>query len=424
MTYVPSHLHTTNGSIGDSIVKIPELVKKAKQLNIPAICVTNHGSLADMYDFYFECISNDIKPIIGCEVYTTDDRMYKEKDARKTGHLILLAKNNIGLKNLLAITADSQLNGFYYKPRTDYDFLEQTDTNGLIATTACLGSDVNKYILKDDLEEAKKLICRLNNIFDDFFLEIQPGDFDEQRKVNKALVKLSRELNIPLIASNDIHYLNKGDYLAHDNHVKNSRKQKDNGKLCYPDKCYYLMEKDELIESLSRSVGKAVAIEAVNNTLLLDKMCNITIKVNGLNLPDFECPKNLSPKTYLEYVCLKKLDKIKDKISNVIEYTDRMYKELDVIDKLYFSSYFLIVRDFMQYAKDNDIPYGPGRGSVCGSLVAYLADITKIDPIKYDLLFDRFLSVHRTGSIPDSNESSYMGTYSVKLCELYYSKVC
>ena len=401
MTYIPSHLHTTNGSIGDSIVKIPELVEKAKQLNIPALSVTNHGSLADMCDFYYECVSKGIKPIIGCEVYTTDDRQYKEKDARKTGHLILLSKNNIGLKNLLAITADSQLNGFYYKPRTDYDFLEQTDTAGLIATTACLGSDVNQYILKDDLEEAKKLIIRLNNIFDDFFLEIQPGRFEEQHKVNKALVRFSKELNIPLIASNDIHYLNKDDYLAHDNHVKNYRKQKDNGKLCYPDTCYYLMTREELINGLIPSVGKDIAIEAVNNTLLLDELCNVTIDIDGLNLPEYKCPYGLSPKKYLEYVCLKKLDKIKNLISNVIEYTDRMYFELEVIDKLQFSSYFLIVRDFMQYAKNNDIPYGPGRGSVCGSLVAYLADITKIDPIKYNLLFDRFLSVHRTGSIPD-----------------------
>lgn len=399
--YVPSHLHTTNGSIGDSIVKIPELVEKAKQLNLPALCITNHGSLADMYDFYFECTSNDIKPIIGCEVYTSSDRLYKEKDNRETGHLILLAKNNIGLKNLLEITADSQLNGFYYKPRTDYDFLERTDTTGLIATTACNFSDVNKLILSGELGSAERLISRLNNIFDDFFLEIQPGNFDEQKIVNKALINFSRKLNIPLIASNDIHYLNKEDYLAHDSHVKNYQKKKYDGTLCYPDTCYYLMTRDELVESLSKSVGEEIALEAINNTLLLNEMCNATIEVDGLNLPEFKCPGTFTPKTYLEYLCVKRIDEIKDKIPDVIEYTDRAYMELDVIEKLGFTSYYLIVRDYMEYAKKNNIPCGPGRGSVCGSLVAYLAGLTKIDPIKYNLLFDRFLSIHRTGSIPD-----------------------
>ena len=401
MTYVPPHLHTTTGSIGDSIIKIPELVKKAKKLNIPALCVTNHGSLADMYDFYFECVSNNIKPVIGCEVYTTDDRKYKAKDAKKTGHLVLLAKDNTGLKNLLSITADAQLEGYYYKPRTDYDYLEQVDTTGIIASTACLGSDVNQLILNEKYDEAKELIKRIDNIFYEFFLEIQPGDFPEQQAVNKKLVEFSRELNIPLIASNDIHYLDKEDYLAHDSHVKSQRKLKFDGTLCYPDKCYYLMDRDELIESLAKSVGKEIATEAVDNSLYINEVANINIEINGLNLPEFNCPKNFKPKDYLEYICLQRLEEIKDKIKDVVEYTDRLYMELDVIEKLGFTSYFLIVRDFIEYAKNNNIPYGPGRGSVCGSLTAYLARITKIDPIKYDLLFDRFLSIHRTGSIPD-----------------------
>lgn len=401
-TYVPCHLHTTTGSIGDSIVKIPELIKKAKKLNLPALCLTNHGSLADMYDFYFECVSNNIKPIIGCEVYTSQDRLSKEKDDRsKTGHLILLAKSNKGLQNLLKITADAQLEGFYYKPRTDYTFLEETDTTDIIATSACCGSEINHYIIKGEYEEAEKLIERLNNIFYEFFLEIQPGDFPEQILVNNKLIEFSRKLDIPLIASNDIHYLDAKDYLAHDSHVKSNRKLKFDGQLCYPDKCYYLMSREELIESLSKTVDEEIVIEAVDNTLYLNEVCNIEINIDGLNLPQFNCPKNFIPKDYLEYVCLQKLNQIKDKISDVTSYTDRLYMELDVIEKLGFTSYFLIVRDFLEYAKSKKIPYGPGRGSVCGSLAAYLCGITKIDPIKYDLLFDRFLSIHRTGSIPD-----------------------
>lgn len=399
--YAITHLHTASGSIGDSILKIKDLVKKAKKLNIPAIAITNHGSMADMYDFYFECINNDIKPIIGCEVYTTDDREAKEKENRKTNHLILFAKNNTGLKNLLSICADAELVGKYYRPRTDFDFLEEIDTTGITATTACVGSKVNQLIIDNNLEEAETLLLRLNNIFEDFYLEVQPGEFDDQLTVNRQLVEFSEKLNIPLIASNDVHYLDVDDYIVHDGHVKVHRKAKLTDALAYPDKCYFVMSYDELLDSLSNSIEIEKAKEAIANTILLADSCDVSINIDGLNLPTFECPKRFTPRTYLEYVCLKKLDKIKHKIKDVSEYTDRIYMELDVIEKLGFVSYFLIVRDFMEYADNENILYGPGRGSVCGSLIAYLADLTKVDPIKYDLLFDRFLSVYRTGSIPD-----------------------
>lgn len=399
--YAIIHLHTASGSIGDSILKIKDLVKKAKKLNIPAIAMTNHGSMADMYDFYFECVSNGIKPIIGCEVYTVEDRELKEKDNKATNHLILLAQNEIGLKNLLTICADAELVGKYYRPRTDLNFLESIDTTGIAATTACVGSEVNQLILDDKLEEAETLLLRLNNIFEDFYLEVQPGEFEDQITVNKQLVEFSNKLNIPLIASNDVHYLDAEDYLAHDGHVKVHRKAKLTDALAYPDKCYYVMSYSELFNSLAASIGKDNAKIAMDNTILLAEKCNVSIEIDGLNLPTFKCPEKFTPKTYLEYVCLKKLDKIKHKIKDVSEYMDRMYMELDVIEKLGFVSYFLIVRDFMEYAKENNILCGPGRGSVCGSLVAYLAGLTKVDAIKYNLLFDRFLSVHRVNSIPD-----------------------
>ena len=398
--YAIVHLHTATGSIGDSILKIKDLVKKAKKLNIPAIAITNHGSMADMYDFYFECVSNNIKPIIGCEIYTTEDREIKEKGV-SSGHLILMAKNNHGLKNLLSICADAELVGKYYKPRTDFTYLESIDTSGIAATTACVGSEVNQLILDGKLDEAKEMLIRINNIFEDFYLEVQPGEFEDQKTVNEQLIKFSEELSIPLIASNDVHYLDKEDYLAHDGHVKVYRKAKLTDDLCYPDKCYYVMSYDELFENLSESIGEEKAKEAIDNTMRLAELCSVNINIDGLNLPEFDCPKNLTPKAYLEYVCLKKIDAIKHKIKDVSEYMERMYMELDVIEKLGFTSYFLIVRDFMEYAKENDILCGPGRGSVCGSLVAYLAGLTKVDAIKYNLLFDRFLSVHRTGSIPD-----------------------
>lgn len=400
MSYAIPHLHTSGGSVGDSIVKIPELVKRAKEIGIKAIAVTNHGSLADMYDFYFECKKEGVKPLIGCEVYSTNDRLYKEKDSKRH-HLLLIAKNNNGLKNLLTICADAELVGKYYKPRTDWNFLEESDTSDIIATTACVGSEVNQYILNDEDDKALSLIKRMNNIFDNFYLEVQPGEFEEQIKVNKFLVNASEQLNIPILASNDVHYVYKEDYLAHDSHVKVQRKMKTDGELCYPDKCYYVMTYDELLDSLAKSIGIKKAKEAINNTISLADMCDVEIEIDGLNLPEFDCPGEFTPKTYLEYVCLKKLNQIQHKIKDINEYQDRMYMELDVIEKLGFTSYFLIVRDFMEYARKNNILCGPGRGSVCGSLVAYLAGLTKIDAIKYNLLFDRFLSVHRTGSIPD-----------------------
>lgn len=400
MSYAIPHLHTSGGSVGDSIVKIPELVKRAKEIGIKAIAVTNHGSLADMYDFYFECKKEGVKPLIGCEVYSTNDRLYKEKDSKRH-HLLLIAKNNNGLKNLLTICADAELVGKYYKPRTDWNFLEESDTSDIIATTACVGSEVNQYILNDEDDKALSLIKRMNNIFDNFYLEVQPGEFEEQIKVNKFLVNASEQLNIPILASNDVHYVYKEDYLAHDSHVKVQRKMKTDGELCYPDKCYYVMTYDELLDSLAKSIGIEKAKEAIDNTISLADMCDVEIEIDGLNLPEFDCPGEFTPKTYLEYVCLKKLNQIQHKIKDINEYQDRMYMELNVIEKLGFTSYFLIVRDFMEYARKNNILCGPGRGSVCGSLVAYLAGLTKIDAIKYNLLFDRFLSVHRTGSIPD-----------------------
>lgn len=398
--YAIIHLHTCNGSIGDSIIKTDELMKRIKELNIPAVACTDHGSMSDMYNFYYECIKNNVKPILGCEIYVTEDRTLKEKTAERY-HMILLAKNNIGLKNLLSICSDAELIGKYYKPRTDIDFLEEIDTTGIIATTACVRGEIPQLILADKIDEAKQLINRLNNIFEDFYLEIQPGDFDDQKKVNKHLCELSEELNVPLIASNDVHYIYQKDYLAHDAHVKVHRKVKIDEELIYPDKCYYVMSYEELFNNLKDSVGENYAKKAMDNTMDLANKCDIDLNIKELNLPTFDCPNDFTPKNYLEYICLRKLEQIKHKISSLSEYTERMYMELEVIEELGYTSYFLIVRDFMEYAKENNILCGPGRGSVCGSLVAYLAGLTKIDAIKYNLLFDRFLSIHRKSSIPD-----------------------
>lgn len=404
MSYAVLHLHTTEGSIGDSIVKIPELVKRAKELGIKALACTNHGSLADIYDFYIECVKHDIKPIIGCEVYLTNDRFQKDKEARDY-HMILLAKNMTGFKNLLNIVSNAQLEGFYYRPRTDMSYLQEHN-EGLICLTACVGGYIPKMILNNEYDEAKSHIGVLRDTFgyDNVFLEIQPGDFDEQYKVNKELINLSKEYDMPLVATNDVHYLLKDDWKAHDFHVRIHRKVKapeDYEETLYPDTKYYLMSMQELYDSFGASYDSEIILNAINNTNIIANMCDIELKTNELNLPDFECPEGFTPRDYLEHICFEKLERIKHKIKDPNQYVTRLLYELEVLEELQFISYFLIMWDLMLYAKNNKIKTGPGRGSVCGSLTAYLCDITKVDPLKYDLIFERFLSVHRKGSIPD-----------------------
>lgn len=404
--YLITHLHTRKGSVGDSILSNEELVKKAKELNMSAICMTDHGSLSNMYSFYYECIENDIQPIIGCEIYLCDDKSIKDKDHKKTYHLILIAKDKKGISNILKIVSDASINGYYYRPRTDLDYIKN-HSEGLICTTACVGGYAPQLILNDKLNEATEHINQLKNIFEnDLYLEIQPGNFEDQVKVNLALMEISKSLDIKLIAANDVHYLNKEDWKTHDFHVRIARKLKapENPEdSIYVDKIYYMMTKEELIESFDYDLyNKDIVLDAIENTNEIQKKCKpYNFNEKGLNLPDFKCPMGYSPKTYIEHLCMERLNEIQYKIKNPSQYIDRIYNELDVIDELGFSSYFLITRDLIKKMESEDIKIGPGRGSVCGSIIAYLLGITKIDSIKYNLLFDRFLSVNRKGSIPD-----------------------
>lgn len=399
--YAPLHLHTTIGSIGDSIVTIPELVKRAKALGIKTLASTNHGSMSDMIDFYLECVENDIKPIIGCEVYLCDDRLEQN---RENYHMVLLAKNLDGVKNLLNIVSNAHLEGFYYKPRTDMEYISKYKDN-LVCLTACVGGYIPQMILAENTDGVKQHLDELVKTFGDcnVFLEIQPGDFEEQRIVNDRLIELSNEFKVPLVATNDIHYIFKEDWKSHDFHVRIQRKLKapeNYNETLYKDKSYYLMSEEELFESFKNIDSKYVN-EAIQNTNVIADMCDIKLNNEELNLPTFKCPEGFTPQSYLEHLAFSRLEEIRDKILNPNEYVTRLIYELEVIEELGFTSYFLIMWDILNYAKVNNIKTGPGRGSVCGSLTAYLCGITKIDPIKYDLMFERFLSVHRKGSIPD-----------------------
>lgn len=399
--FIPLHAHSSQGSIGDSILKVPDYIAKAQEYGLPALALTDHGSMASMYSFNEACKKSGIKPIIGCEVYETpdrEDRDSKSPGARDRKHLVLLASTDEGLKNLLAIVNDAQLDGFYYKPRTDLAFMKKHG-KGIIALSACVGGKIPQQILEENLEGARASIEEYKDAFDEFYLEIQPGDFEEQHVVNKALLELSRETDTPLVVTNDIHYLRAKDSVAHDAHVKIGRKMKFSDPQVYPDSCYWFMDRQTIIDSFDGTIPKNTLEDALDNTAIIADRCNVTLH-EAAYMPRFLDGTTSEESRVLAEQCFAKLNEISTSLSDPSSYMSRLLYELDTIDELGFSGYFLIVQDFLLFAKREGIATGPGRGSVGGSLVAYLLGITLADPVKYDLMFERFLSKHRKG-FPD-----------------------
>jgi DNA polymerase-3 subunit alpha len=410
-TFIPLHAHTTKGSIGDSILKIDKYIKRAKEYGLTHLAITDHGSLSAMYDFYDQCSKENIQAIIGCEVYVARDRLAKDKDNAHYNHLVLIAKNEIGMQNLLYITTDAQLNGFYYKPRTDISVLQEHG-EGIIALSGCIAGKIPELILQfqgneysqeetdEKVEQIKTEIETFKNIFDEFYLEIQPGSFPDQVFVNEMLVYLADETDTQLVITNDIHYLDSDDWFAHDIHVKIAQKKKFDEPQIYPDNCYYFQNYTSIKNSFSYLQQNTVEI-AINNTNKIAQSCTLQLNNKALYMPKFTVPKGYDENSWLVKITLQKLEEIQNVLSDPANYASRAKYELDVIQELGFSGYFLTVRDFVEHAKQNNIPVGPGRGSVCGSIVAFLCGITEVDAIKYNLLFERFLSAHRKGSIPD-----------------------
>ena len=400
MTYVPLHVHDTFGSIGDSILKIPDYISKVKKYGCTAAAITNHGSLSTFVSFYEECRAKDIKPIIGCEFYFVEDRFNKEDKSR--AHIILLAKNYNGLKNLIQLHNDSQENGFYYKPRIDFESIEKYKDD-LICLSACVSSPIGKEIKQGNTEKAIKFIEQFLEIFgNDFFLEIQPGRFKEQLIYNDFLVAVSKEYGVKLIATNDIHYLDQDEAEAHNYHVSDCRKYEvDNNKFIYPDTVYYLMKENELDLSFVRTgiVTDDVVSKAIKNTNLVAKLCNVLLPEEKI-MPVFD--KNIDEAAELSRLCRERLSSLPvyEEKNTREEYTKRLNKELETINTLGFAGYFLIVKDIIDYCDNHGIARGPGRGSCAGSLVSYLLGISVADPIKYGLMFERFLSVKRA-AMPD-----------------------
>lgn len=406
MAFTHLHVHTEY-SLLDGSSKIKELVARAKELGMDSLAITDHGVMYGVIDFYRAAKDAGIKPIIGCEIYVSPGSRFE----RETGHnedryyhLVLLAENDRGYHNLMKIVSKGFTEGYYYKPRVDYEVLEQY-SEGIIALSACLAGEVQKYLARNMYDEACKSALRYQKIFGkgNFFLELQDHGIDMQKKVNMDLLRMSSELGIELVATNDIHYIYDTDYEAHDILlcIQTGKKVMDEDRMRYEGGQYYLKSEEEM-----RALFP-YALQAIDNTAKIAARCNVEIEFGVRKLPKYQVPKEFWDSEeeegeaswhYLHHLCYDGLNRRYG--SEKPELTERLDYELSVIRNMGFIDYFLIVWDFINYAKTNGIMVGPGRGSAAGSIVAYTLEITDIDPLKYDLLFERFLNPERV-SMPD-----------------------
>lgn len=397
MGFTHLHLHTEY-SLLDGMNKIEELAPRIKELGMDAVAVTDHGNMYGVMEFYETMKKAGIKPIIGVEVYIAPNGIEKKEKDEERFHLILLAKSLKGYKNLTKIVTESYIKGFYYKPRIDFEILKKYNED-IIAMTACLQGEISAKALRGDLQEVKKALYKYLDIFgkENFFIEVQNHGLEEEWRVIEVAKTLRDTEGVKLVATNDAHYLRKEDAHAHDILlcVQTLRPFDDPERMRFPSEEFYVKSEEEML-----STFKGLE-EAVYNTELIKEMCNIEFDFSSYHLPVYKKDENWDPsknKEYLEELTFKGLkEKYGDKANEV---TERARYELDIIEKMGFTDYFLIVQDFINYARTNDIPVGPGRGSAAGSIVSYALGITEIDPIKYNLFFERFLNPERI-SMPD-----------------------
>ncbi len=395
MTQRFTHLHVhTEYSLLDGASKIPELVAYAKELGMDSLAITDHGVMYGAVEFYQECTKAGIKPILGCEVYLASGS-HLEKNNRGMYHLILLAENDIGYHNLMKIVSIGQLEGFYYKPRVDKDVL-RTYHEGIICLSACIAGELPVLILQDNLEGARRCIAEYIDIFgrDNYFLEIQDHDMEEEHKVSAALKQLAQEFGLGLVATNDLHYVQRKDAAAQDILlcIQTTRNVDDPDRMRFPNDSFYLKSYDEMAQLFGDCP------EALENTNKIADRCNITMEFGHLLLPEFPVPDGYDAVSYLRHLCEEALPARYDVVDERVR--KRLDFELDIINTMGYACYFLIVWDFINYCREHDIPVGPGRGSAAGSIVAYLLRITNIEPLRYNLLFERFLNPERV-SMPD-----------------------
>ena len=394
-----THLHVhTEYSLLDGSCKIKELAERVKELGMDSIAITDHGVMYGVIDFYRAMKEQGIKPIIGCEVYVAPgsrfDREPGQQDNRYN-HLVLLAENNTGYSNLMKIVSKGFTEGFYYKPRVDYEVLEKYH-EGIIALSACLAGEIPRYLTMGLYDEAKEIALNFRKMFgeDNFFLELQDHGIPQQKAVNQQLIRMSKETGIKLVATNDVHYINEEDSVPHDILlcIQTGKKVQDEDRMRYEGGQFYLKSAAEMAKLFP------YALEALKNTHDIAERCNVEIEFGVRKLPKYDVPEGYDAWSYINHLCNEGYKKRYGEGND--ELRERLDYELKVINGMGFVDYFLIVWDFINYAKVNGIMVGPGRGSAAGSIVAYCLEITDIDPIKYNLIFERFLNPERV-SMPD-----------------------
>lgn len=394
--FVHLHVHTEY-SLLDGAARIKDLVSRAAEMGMSSLAITDHGSMFGVIDFYKAAQKAGIKPVLGCEVYVAPRTMTDKEPGKDDAnyHLVLLAENETGYRNLLHLVSEAYTQGFYYKPRTDKNSLRRY-SSGIIALSACLGGEIATSISQGQLTRARELVREYADIFGpgNFYLELQDHGLAEQANVNRELIKISRETGIPLVATNDLHYVQKEHAEAQDVLlcIGTGRTVEDRDRMEFGTQEFYLKDAGEMRLLFGEYP------EALQNTVKIAERCNVALNFDQMFLPDYQIPEGYTVDLYLREVCLAGLDRRYPAAGQAVR--DRLEFELKVIREMGFSGYFLIVWDFVRFARENGVLVGPGRGSAAGSLVAYVLGITNIDPLKYDLLFERFLNPERV-SMPD-----------------------
>ena len=400
MAFTHLHVHTEY-SLLDGAASVKKLAARAKELGMDSLAITDHGVMFGVIDFYRACLEEGIKPIIGCEVYTAARSRF-DKDSEKDkfmGHLVLLAKDNGGYRNLMKIVSEGYRNGFYYKPRVDKELLREY-SEGIIALSACLAGNVQHNLLNGDYLSARKEALELREIFGDenFYLELQDQGLEEEARILPDMKRLHEETGIPFVATNDVHYVMQEDAQAQDvlMCIQTASTIDEDNRMRFPNDQFYLKSEEEMRRIFSNTP------EAIDNTAKIAERCNVTFTFGELHLPEFQAPEGLSNREYLRQLCSRGLEERypDENEESFALLRERLDYELTTIENMGYVEYFLIVWDFINYARSRNIMVGPGRGSAAGSIVAYTLRITDIDPIKYGLIFERFLNPERV-SMPD-----------------------
>lgn len=399
MQYVPLHLHTEN-SLLDGAIRIKELCKFAKENDMPAVAITDHGNMYGAIQMYEEAKSAGIKPLIGCEFYVYDGDI-TEKNPAKTHpwHLVLIAKDQTGYKNLVKLVSTAKCKGMYYKPRINHELIEKHH-EGLICLSACVQGEVAQGFIQGNKEASYEAAKFYKGLFgEDYYIELQDHGLEKQKMSNPGLIQLAKDLDIKMVITNDSHYLKKEDADWHDTLlcIQTNALKESQDRFRFPNDEFYVKTPEQLRDSF-KWMEADMFEECIKNTVEVADKCHLIIEMGKYHIPYFELPPNFTSESYLEYLTLEGIKKRYGGLRP--ELKERMDYELGVINKMGFAEYFLIVSDFIHYAKRNDIPVGPGRGSAAGSLVSYALEITDLDPIAHNLLFERFLNPERV-SMPD-----------------------